>query len=276
MIDSVFRHEFKQANGVRLTENHILFRKPLELYDLKNDVSIKFKNLDEAYKFKIGDKAIEDIIADATIDIFKMTLEGGSGSSAPQKTFKFSNASDGGKDKTRADLPARMNTKIKTKTEADAIKHFRNTHANDNYESAITIDKDGFVTKYVHGNAHSVSISGRKGELVIHNHPSGGNFSKADLLSTSIGVEAGVVASGKHGDYILKKGTHFKANDFTKAVNKAQMKGTSYDNAVDKWLKKNQKKYGYNYEFRKAKSDKKTKAPTPKIKFDASGQGSLF
>ncbi len=29
-----FKHEFKQRNGVMLTDNIMLFRKPLELYDM--------------------------------------------------------------------------------------------------------------------------------------------------------------------------------------------------------------------------------------------------
>ena len=31
------------------------------------------------------------------------------------------------------------------------------------------------------------------------------------------------------------------------AVKSAKLKGTSYDDAVDKWLKGNAKKYGYKY-----------------------------
>ena len=34
---------------------------------------------------------------------------------------------------------------------------------------------------------------------------------------------------------------------FVKAVKSAKLKGTSYDDAVDKWLKGNAKKYGYKY-----------------------------
>ena len=276
MIDSVFRHEFKQANGVLITDGYILFRKPLELYDMKNNISVFFKTLGEAYEFKINDKTIKEIITDASIDLFKMKLEGGSGASSPKGEFSFNVDGVNEPDRTRSDLPARMNTRIKTKTENDAIRHFRNTHANDNYESAITIDRDGFVTQYVHGNPHSVAIQGRKGEMVIHNHPSGGNFSGADLLNVSTTAASGVVASGKHGDYIFRKGTHFKGNEFAKAVNTAKLRGDDYNTAADRWLKRNQKKYGYKYEFRKSKSDRKTKAPTPKLNFDSSGQGVLF
>ena len=62
MIDSVFRHEFKQANGVLITDGYILFRKPLELYDMKNNISVFFKTLGEAYEFKINDKTIKELL----------------------------------------------------------------------------------------------------------------------------------------------------------------------------------------------------------------------
>ncbi len=124
---------------------------------------------------------------------------------------------------------------------------------NDDYESAFSVDENGYVTKYVHGNAHSVRISGNKGDMIYHNHPGGGNFSDADLISTSLSHEKGIVASGTHGDYILTKGTHFKANDFVRAVRTAKLKGKDYDDAASKWLKRNAKKYGYTYQFKKAK-----------------------
>lgn len=280
MIDSVFRHEFRQANGVLITDGYILFRKPLELYDMKNNISVFFKTLEEAYKFKINDKTIKEIITEATIDMFKMKLDGGSGASSPQGEFSFSHARGNGKDGTVADLPARMNTKIKVKTEREAIRRFRETHVGSDIEHAVTLTPDGFVTRYRHGNATSISISGGRNEMVIHNHPrgangKGGNFSDSDLISTAMGSSRGIVAVAPEGNYIFRKGTHFKANEFTKAVKTAKMKGTDYDTAANNWLKRNQKKYGYKYQFKKI-SDRKTKAPTPKLNFDSSGQGVLF
>lgn len=84
--------------------------------------------------------------------------------------------------------------------------------------------------------------------MIIHNHPSGGAFSDSDLISVSMQTRAkGIIASGKNYDYKFEKGTHFKASSFTKAVKSAKMKGKDYDDAVDKWLKNNQSKYGYKY-----------------------------
>ena len=84
--------------------------------------------------------------------------------------------------------------------------------------------------------------------MILHNHPSGGHFSDADLISTAMdGRSKGIVATSGKAQYTFEKGTHFKANAFTKAVKNATLKGTSYDDAVDKWLKANSKKYGYKY-----------------------------
>ena len=285
MIDSVFRHEFKQRHGVQLTENHILFRKPLELYNLKTDETFKFNSLDDAYKFEIDGKTIKQIITDATMEMFKMTLDMPKGNS-PQASFKFELDGGSGNSKSDADLPARMNTKIKVKTEAEAIKAFRATHVKDRYESAIEIDSDGFVSQYVHGEAHSVGIN-PKGGLIVHNHPSSSNFSGADLLSAATTKATGVVASGRGGDYIFKKGTHFKANDFVKGLQNANLKGENYNDAVHKWLKKNQKRYGFKYTYNPSESvlrerkqianiKRQKTLEMRKIKFDSNGQGSFF
>ena len=54
------------------------------------------------------------------------------------------------------------------------------------------------------------------------------------------------------GDYIFQKSNGFKANEFVKAVRNARMSGKTYDEAVDRWLTKNQKKFGYKYVFKKS------------------------
>lgn len=55
------------------------------------------------------------------------------------------------------------------------------------------------------------------------------------------------------GTYSFVKGTHFNASGFVKGVNSAKLSGKDYNDAVSKWLKANQKKYGYKYSFTKAK-----------------------
>ena len=88
--------------------------------------------------------------------------------------------------------------------------------------------------------------------MVYHNHPSGGAFSKADLITTASTAARGIVASGKNGDYIFRKTQKFDSVGFQKAVNAAKTTAKDYSAGVDTWLKRNAKKYGYTYEFRKA------------------------
>lgn len=254
MLESTFRHSFRQSGGVRLNDRFILFRKPLEVYDLETDESFPYKTLDAAIKHNIEGTTIAEIIRSATPDsLFSLVLDGGRGGDSDGWEGGFAGGTDDGEDKTWEDFPARANHQIRAKNQEEALEVFRKLHVNDDYESAFSVDENGYVTKYVHGNARSVSIVGNKGDMVYHNHPSGGNFSDADLISTSLTHERGVVASGTHGDYIFIKGTHFKANAFVKAVRNAKLKGKDYNDAADKWLKRNAKKYGYTYQFKKAK-----------------------
>lgn len=252
MQKSVFLHEFRQSSGVRLADEYILFRKPLELYSLKTGESKLFKTMEEVYSYHINEITVGDMISKMTLEIFHMRLDGGRGASSglgQDKSFKFSHADDRGTRTDTFDFPSRVN--INTCNPDKTLEVFRNLHVNDKKEHAFTVDEQGFVTTYVHGMAHSVMVAGKKGEMVYHNHPGGGAFSDADLISTALTAAKGIVASGKQGDYILEKGNHFKSNAFVKAVNNADLRGKDYDDAVDKWLKANAKKYDYKYEFRR-------------------------
>lgn len=103
-------------------------------------------------------------------------------------------------------------------------------------------------------------------EIAIHNHPRDGwpTFSKEDVINTALGTRRGIVAvstkTGRGDDtaryagvYTFTKGTHFNASGFVKAVNSAQLSGKDYNDAVSKWLKANQQKFGYKYSYQKAK-----------------------
>lgn len=176
---------------------------------------------------------------------------GSSSSSKDMKTFKFGSAGGNGNGNDKTLPAAYANTQIKSKTLEGALTEFKRNHLLSDHEFAYEIDGDGYVSQYVEGQAHSVGIGSSRNvrdSMIIHNHPNGGAFSDADLLSTSMDNRSkGIIASGKNYDYKFEKGTHFKANEFTKAVRTAKMKGTDYDSAVDSWLKSNQKKYGYKY-----------------------------
>ena len=90
--------------------------------------------------------------------------------------------------------------------------------------------------------------------MLLHNHPSGGNFSKADLQVIGSGGEKGIVAVGRVNTYTLMKGARFDANGFIKAVGKAKWPVEyNYDKGADWWLRKNAKTYGYTYEKSRTK-----------------------
>lgn len=151
-----------------------------------------------------------------------------------------------------------MNTQIKIKTYENALDTFKKNHqTNGDREYAVEVDEQGFVHQYKRGQAHSVVIGGtNKTYTIIHNHPSGGNLSGQDLLSTALDRNSkGVVAVGnttglqknKGATFSFKKGTHFKAIQFANALGNAKLKGFDYTHAVNRWLTANQKKYGYKY-----------------------------
>lgn len=246
-----FRYLLNQINGFYLTKNIIMFRKPIEIWNEKTGESVKFKTVDDALKYEINGETVRSIIQ-RTQQLDIPTFNGGRGSSSGgNKTFSFNHARDSKSGNDKGLLPAYANTKIKSKTFEGALKEFRKNHAISDHEYAYEVDGNGYVHQYVEGGRSSVRIgTGRnsRNTMIIHNHPSGGAFSDSDLISASMDRRSkGIVASGKKHDYIFEKGTHFKANDFIKGVKTAKMKGSSYDDAVDKWLKTNQSKYGFKY-----------------------------
>lgn len=259
MLESTFLHTFRQAGAARITENHILFRKPLQIYNMHSDETVYFKSNEEMYRYRIETgETVGEIIKNAKPrEFWEHTLNGGRGSDSDSWSGGFDHAEGPGESKTTKDFPARMNGIIKAKNEKEALNQFRTKHVGSGREHGVTVDENGFVTSYVHGGETSVAIYGRKGEMVLHNHPGnskgrGGNFSDADLISTATGQESGIVAVAPEGNYIFRKGQHFKPDRFAKAVKNATIRGKNYDDAAGKWLTRNQKKYGYTYSFEKA------------------------
>lgn len=254
---SSFLAEFKHKNGVFITPSVILFRQPLEVYDLENNAVIARGNKKNRFEDSILDtvvygKTIRQRIA-ALECIPILAIEGGNGSSSDSWEGGFGHAGGRGGGSGAPDFPARFNQRVKNPE--DTLQRFREHHVADGYESGIAVDERGFVTRYIHGGATSVPIAGGTGEMVYHNHPGekGGNFSDSDLISTALEPSRGIVASGKEGDYKFVKTDKFKSNDFVHAVRTAHIKGKDYTDAADKWLKANQKKYGYKYSFTPAK-----------------------
>lgn len=284
MLIDTFKHEFKKRAGVFITKDLILFRRPLELYDFTNDeviASFKGSDVETALDFSIDGKKIRDIVSPWK-RMPVVVLHGGRGGSSgmddayTHRGIPMGGDGSGGFDS--ADHPARFNAKYGNEASFEkTLETFRNMHVNDNYESGIAVDRNGFVTQYIHGTAGSVAISGGVGEHVIHNHPAAGwpIFSGNDLVSTALEGSTGITASSTSagrsantaqyaGDYIFTKGQHFNANAFIKAVKGAYLKGKDYNDAVDKWLKAHAKKFGYTYTYvpekAKAAAKGKTKA----------------
>ena len=262
----VFKYKFREVTAVLIGKDYALFRKPLRLVNLATGNKKRFAQLDDALKAKVEGMTVAEHIEALTA--LTPPLNGGRGSSSgmggdgdgegeeEQQTFSFGHAPDGNGNGSNGtpDLPARLNVRVPNtdKSPERALEEFRKLHALSNTEFGVTVDEYGFITQYVRGDATSVAIMPRRGEMVYHNHPSGGAFSDSDLLSAAMTGGKGIVASGKNGDYIFAKTNHFKPEEFARAVRGARMKGKNYDDAVDKWLTRNQKKFGYSYVFKLA------------------------
>lgn len=231
-----------------------LCSRPLRLWDAETDKTTKFKSMRDAWAFLFdGKHTVEDALKG--IERFELpALNGRKGGSSSMKDFKFNHARDYGNGEAIRHLNAEANVRIKEKTEKNAIKYFSDLYTNADHEYGMAIDEQGYIHNYVEGGAHSVPIHGKKGQLIVHNHPGGGAFSDGDLIVAARGTERGIVAIGKRGDYyFLKKGGHFKGPQFERAVKRAKLRGTDYDDAARRWLRANQEKFGYRFEYKPRK-----------------------
>lgn len=224
-----------------------------ELYNPSTGKSKAVGGIEELLEEKVGGRTVAEIVSDNDYRLL-VEFDGGRGSSSESsQTFKFDHAPNNGDNLRNVLFPAEFNDGDKFQSFEKALDKFRERHAGSDHEYGITVDPDGYVHQYIEGGSTSVAISGRDGQIIIHNHPNDSAFSDTDLLSVAqVAGERGIVASGTSGDYIFEKGPKFDGAGFAKAVKSAQMSGKDYNDAVDKWLKKNQDRYGYKYRFRKA------------------------
>lgn len=215
---------------------------------------------------------------------YKLLIQyfGGRGASSSRKQITGDNNQSGRSGNIERDFASRMNRLADGKKMSFDImlNNFResfttndekgkNGKALSSYEHLIAIDDEGFAHSLFHGKSGSVAYDRRDTEnmMVIHNHPNDGVFSNADLRNMAEIGQKGVVASGKSGDYIVKVGKNFDADKFLKGLRKSPIKNRYYidsgeskeqarkriDRQATKWLKDNQKTYGYTFEYRKAK-----------------------
>lgn len=237
----------KGNNAIRINEEYIIFN-DYELYSFKSEISKKYKSIDELLE---ANELIKEIILNTKE--FKQEYDGGRGSSSSNGPMGGGfNHARSRKENYRVLYPAEFNTGVRFNSFEEAQKKFEKRYSDSDIEYGISVDEQGFVHRHIQGGKTSVAISGNKGEMVIHNHPSGGNFSDSDLLSTASDHSAGIVATSsntnKKARYTFRKNKNFKSKEFIKAVKNAKWPTQlSYDRGADWWLKKNQKKFGYTY-----------------------------
>ncbi|WP_072682816.1 hypothetical protein [Holdemania sp. Marseille-P2844] len=254
METAKFRALLKGNNAIRLDDNWIVFN-DLELYNLNTGKSIVSENFDDFLKIMIGKKSIAALISSQ--DEFYRTFAGGRGAKYGKNDLGggFNSAGDGRDHGFRnAKFPAEFNVGGKFRSYDKTLDLFVKKYASADHEYGITVDDQGFVHRHIEGGRSSVAISGGKNQMILHNHPSGGNFSKADLISIASGNERGIAAIGTRKIYTISKKKGFDSKAFIKGVSTAKWpKHLSYDDGADWWLRKNAKKYGYSYTARKSK-----------------------
>ncbi len=244
-----FKELLKSNNAIRINDEYIIFN-DYELYSFVTMTGKQYSSIEELVK----DNSLIKGIIENTVE-FKLEYSGGRGSSSSTGSMGggFNHARRNGKQvQGVVKYPAEFNTGVRFNSYEEALGKFQNKYKNADIEYGITVDEQGFVHQHIQGGSTSVSISGNNGEMVIHNHPSGGNFSDSDLISTASTNSKGIVATSsnasKKSTYTFTKTKSFNSKDFIKAVKKAKWPSNlSYNKGADWWLKKNQKVYGYTY-----------------------------
>lgn len=245
-----FGELLKANNAIRLNEEYIIFN-DFELYSFKTEKKKNYKTLEELIE---ANDFVKEIIENT--EQFELEYAGGrgAGSTSSEMGGGFNHARErGGGGKQEILLNAELNLKTAEGNSYEAVlKRFRDKYGDADREYAVAIDENGYVYQHVKGGSVSVNITGDKGQTIIHNHPSGGNFSDSDLISTAMTKAKGIVATSSNSrttsTYKFTKNENFKAKEFIKAVKKAQWPANlDYDRGADWWLKKNQRTYGYKY-----------------------------
>ena len=248
----------KANNFLFLNDEYIIFNN-YELYNEKSHKSTYNNNLEELLNNKIGKNTVRELIENKKE--FTLRYNGGRGviSNLLKGTMTFG-SSKGRMAKSEKLLNAELNLNTSKGNSVQAVmKRFLSKYGNANREYAVAIDENGYVQQHLKGGAHSVGIQGDKGQIIIHNHPSGSNFSKKDLENIASTKAKGIIATSSNsktkGTYTLIKNENFDAIGFKKGLDKATWdRKLGYNKGASQWLKKNQKKYGYKYTFKGVKN----------------------
>lgn len=262
-----FQKDLQECDGITLLNDYILFS-DYELYDETTGDSVYFDKFEDVLDYKLNGESIRDIIKDKENN-YEM-YDGGRGQeysirNKGQTLFGGKGSRSRGKVEKVNPLPtAYINTLTSPRFKSidKTAKAFGKNLMDADREYGGVIDDNGFAVDYVKGEKTSVGIPARKGMTSIHNHPVKALQSKSkntiyfnapsptDLRSWATGKSKGsiVTSSGNKLEYRLTKNHHFDSSGFIKAMNKAKSTGQkNYDSDVDKFLKANQKKYGYTY-----------------------------
>lgn len=248
-----FNQLLQGNNAIKISKELVIYN-DYELYNYRTEKEKHYNSIEELVN---DNPDVKKIIEEA--EAFYYDWSGGRGSSSSNASMGggFGSAKDGfGKDGEgdKRLFPAELNIDNKKGTSVEhVLDKFQKKYGDADREYGISVDENGYVTQHIQGGKHSVSIQGGKGETIIHNHPSGSNFSDADLHSFAQSNIKSIVATSSNdttkGTYQITKTDKFNAKAFDKAINKAKWDTNKYgyNDGADWWLKKNQKKYGYTY-----------------------------
>lgn len=246
---------FGYLEFVELRGRYLLFRDG-ELFDTERNTSEYYTSTDAMLAAELVDG---ETVAEALDALEIIELEGGRGASSEMGGGFTSAGDSGGKDDPgygKILYPATFNTQGRFASQEGAIALFAERYGGAEREYGISVDSQGFVHRHVQGGPTSVPIrTAGQDHMIVHNHPGGGAFSKADLRGIARDRMAkGIVATGTKETYRLTKGPRFDAKGFAKAVGSAKWpRNLSYDDGADWWLKRNAKTYGYTYARTKQK-----------------------
>ena len=246
MDKKLFEKLVSTNNAVPLPEGWMVFN-DLEVFNLKTHESVQYGSFEDLYEHQLSKSETIGEYVDRTDEIYFEFL-GGRGASSDKMGGGFGHAESYGPDDSRERFPLELNIGGRYQDYSGTLAEFSRRYSTQDHEFGITVDSQGFVTQHIEGGKSEVRVNALANQMVIHNHPSGSNFSDTDLISTASSRSSGVVAVGRDNTYTFRKGRDFNAKGFIKAVGQAKWPARmDYNTGADWWLKRNSKKYGYTY-----------------------------
>lgn len=253
MLINEFAKLLAGNNGVRISKELVIYN-DFELYNYETGESKLYNSLDELVNDNPDVKAIIEEAED-----FYFGWNGGRGAgSSGEMGGGFGHAGGGGGATAGGGSEKLYNAELnignaKGASVDQVIDKFKAKYGDADHEYGAVVDKDGYVVQHMSGGKHSVSFfDTEKGGTMIHNHPSGSNFSDTDLHSFANSQLKSIVATSSSkttkGTYQITKNKNFKAKEFDKAISKAKWPThMDYNTGASWWLKNNAKTYGYTF-----------------------------